>query len=558
MKKILKKYWLLILIASLALALRVYKVGEYPVGLTWDEPALGYNAYSILKTGRDEYGQFLPLTFKSFGDYKPGLFIYLLVPFVALFGLNKFAIRLPSALIGTATVVALFFLVQEIFAPQEKKSKTAYLSALLLAISPWNIHFSRGAWEVNLALFAIVLGVIFFLKSLPGRQIKFLLAAFFSFAVAFWVYHGAKVFLLPLLVGILFFFWPPLKKLPPSKKKLGLVLLVLLLAPLFTSFKGSANRARVMSLFSYTRPQEDIAEIVSQEEILPQANYFLYHGELLNFVRGFTERYLNHFTAKFLFFEGDWASPRHSTPYLGMMSYLELPLLLLGLVSLWLKKKSPQESLLFWWLIVAPVPAAITRDIIHGVRSYWLVIPLVIFAARGIEVFLAWWQKKFARQRLIAPLILVFGYLFCLTTYLDLYYFVFPYKNSTGWNYGADQVAQIIKDNKDQYEKIVVTQKYGQPYMFYLFYTRYPPAEYQKQAYLTPDPQGDVGSVAKLDNIEFRNTYWPEDRKKQNYLFIDDKLGLSDEDLTQVPQAKLLKEILFLDGRVAYRVVELR
>ncbi|MBM3208997.1 4-amino-4-deoxy-L-arabinose transferase, partial [Candidatus Shapirobacteria bacterium] len=61
MKAVFKKYWLLIIIVSLAFILRVYKLGEYPVGITWDEPALGYNAYSILKTGRDEYGKLLPI-----------------------------------------------------------------------------------------------------------------------------------------------------------------------------------------------------------------------------------------------------------------------------------------------------------------------------------------------------------------------------------------------------------------------------------------------------------------------------------------------------------------
>jgi len=80
--KIDKKLMAVLLLAA---ALRLWSLASVPPHLTPDEAALGYNAYSILKTGRDEHGQFLPIIFKSFGDYKPGLFIYLTIPFVAIF-----------------------------------------------------------------------------------------------------------------------------------------------------------------------------------------------------------------------------------------------------------------------------------------------------------------------------------------------------------------------------------------------------------------------------------------------------------------------------------------
>ena len=79
------KNWLLIGILVLAAALRLVNLSSVPPHLTQDEASLGYNAYSILKTGKDEYGQLLPVVFKSFGDYKPGLYIYLTVPTVAVF-----------------------------------------------------------------------------------------------------------------------------------------------------------------------------------------------------------------------------------------------------------------------------------------------------------------------------------------------------------------------------------------------------------------------------------------------------------------------------------------
>lgn len=555
MRECLRKYWLLILIAILAFSLRAYKVGEYPVGITWDEPALGYNAYSILKTGRDEYGKFLPLIFKSFGDDKPGFFVYYLLPFVAIFGLNKFAIRLPSALAGVGMTIAIYFLVKSLFPKRKELFFLPYLSSLLLAISPWNIHFSRGAWEVNLALFTVLLGVIFFLRAVKGQKIRDFLLTFFFFAISLNVYHGAKVFLVVLLVGSLAIFWQDLRRLSKQKRALGIILLVLLMFPLLLSFKGSARRARVTNVFSYTRSEEETKEILSQEELWPKFSYYVFHSEPINKVRWIADRYFNHFSGNFLFFEGDWQSPRHSAPYMGMMYYVEIPFLILGIGYALTKIKEKEKNFLLWWLIVGPVPAAVTRDAVQGLRSYWMVIPLMIFTAMGIVVAYSWLKEKSKLLFWIGKAFLIGGYLLCLIFYLDLYYVHFAKINSAGWNYGMEEVAQIVAENKDKYERIIVTQEYGQPYIFYLFYTQYPPEKYQPQAFLKEDPWGDVGLVERIDNIEFRNIYWPEDRKCQNCLFIGDEFELPPQEKVEAG-AKFIKTIHYLNGKVAFRVIE--
>ncbi len=137
----------LILIILLAGLLRIPAIGEYPAGLNADEAAIGYNSYSLLQTGKDEYGNSWPLSFVSFGDYKPGLYFYMVMPFIAALGINEFAVRLPSALFGIGTVLLVYFLAKELF----NQKGAALASALLLAITPWHIHFSRGSWETNAA-----------------------------------------------------------------------------------------------------------------------------------------------------------------------------------------------------------------------------------------------------------------------------------------------------------------------------------------------------------------------------------------------------------------------
>ncbi len=94
----------LIVILLAAFILRFFMLGKVPLGVSLDEASLGYNGYSVLKTGRDEYAQKLPLSFKAFGEYKAPLYRYLTIPFIGLFDLNEFSLRLPSAIFGLLTV----------------------------------------------------------------------------------------------------------------------------------------------------------------------------------------------------------------------------------------------------------------------------------------------------------------------------------------------------------------------------------------------------------------------------------------------------------------------
>src|SRR3989344_5442830 len=123
----------------LSLAVRLFGISKIPLSLNWDETTFSYNAYSILQTGKDEYGQILPLQFKSIGDYKAPMYIYLMVPVIKILGLNEFAIRLVPSLFGSLSPIIFYLIVYEIF----KDKRTAFFSNLFLAASPWHLQFTR-------------------------------------------------------------------------------------------------------------------------------------------------------------------------------------------------------------------------------------------------------------------------------------------------------------------------------------------------------------------------------------------------------------------------------
>ena len=170
MKAIPQKY-ILILIMIVAILLRFVQLGNVPASPDWDEAAIGYNAYSILKTGRDEYGAFLPVVLRSFDDYKPPLYTYLTILPVWIFGLDTWVVRLPAAVLGTLGVLGVYFLVKALleFLNPAVRQRWAYLpliAAFCLAISPWHVLFSRVAFEANVGVTFNIWFVIFSIKGL--------------------------------------------------------------------------------------------------------------------------------------------------------------------------------------------------------------------------------------------------------------------------------------------------------------------------------------------------------------------------------------------------------
>ncbi|MBP9781463.1 hypothetical protein KBC89_02305, partial [Candidatus Woesebacteria bacterium] len=160
-------------IVILAVVFRFFQLGNLPPSPYWEEVALGYDAYSILKTGKDHHGNWLPVVaFESFGDWKPGFYIYTVVPSIFIFGLNTFAIRFPSAVAGLAIVIGSGILANQLFLekrpsklPNEKSSHwLPYLVMLVAAVEPWGIIFSRAAWEANLATALVLWSIIFVFK----------------------------------------------------------------------------------------------------------------------------------------------------------------------------------------------------------------------------------------------------------------------------------------------------------------------------------------------------------------------------------------------------------
>jgi len=204
-----KPWFLLILIIILAFVVRVYKINTLPLGVHPDEASWGYNAYSIIQTGKDEHGVKFPLIFKAYGDQKLPVFTYAIIPFIQIFGLNNLAIRLPTALIGTATVFLIYLLLRQLKLPKN----LSLIGALIAATSPWLIILSRVFGpDSAFGLFFYTLAIYLSLSAVNHQKRRFIVLASISFALTLYSYIAYRLISpLTLLIFVIIFLRQSLK-----------------------------------------------------------------------------------------------------------------------------------------------------------------------------------------------------------------------------------------------------------------------------------------------------------------------------------------------------------
>jgi len=479
----------------LAAVLRFYHLGSNPPSPYWEEAALGYDAYSILKTGKDFHGNSWPLVaFESFGDYKPSLYFYATVPSVVIFGLNTFAVRFPSALFGTLTVLLVYFLI--------KDKRTALIASLLLAISPWHLQLSRAGFEANLGLFLLVLGV-FWSPAL---------------ALSMFAYHANRI-LAPLLflvlaaTGRIKNFW-----------RSSLVFLVLIL-PILWQFNSPVIRQR----FSETSAFTTLEPIIKSNQLIAADGggiiARLIHHRFWQYSQIFLTNYFSHFNFNYLFLQGD-ANSRHSIQTVGGLYLIEAPFLLYGLLQS-LKKRTKTDLMLLAWLFLAPIPAALTLASPHALRSLAMLIPLTIFTARGVIRF-----KK------IFFIILILEF----SRYLYLYHQVYPNQWASQWQSGYREMVQYVDANKDKYNQIYITRSLGRPSIYYWFYTKTDPRLVQAVNNSVPKDQGEYLEFGKI--------------KFQDGNYLPDSLIVLSADTPPLSFAKLIKEIKNINKQTVFFIYE--
>lgn len=522
MIKLFKEQKLLFLILVLASFLRLWNLASFPPHLRNDEAALGYNAFSILKTGKDEHGEFLPVVFQSFGDWKMGGYIYLTIPFIATFGLSDGAVRLPSALLGIISVWLIFKIVNSMFSDKY----LALLSSFIFAIAPVFIAFSRGAWEVNAALAFTLAGIMFFQKAMGKKE--FLILSAFFFGLTLLTAHSAKLSS-PLIVLILIVsYFEKFRKLPLKLIAVSGLVILFFVFPVWLSFtQGKFTRITTLSIFSY-------------------------YNDFSNLFKAITSRWFNLYSISTLFIRGD-TNPQHTAPDIGPFLLVDSIFLIVGSLRV-IRTGSRAQNIFIWSSLTSlSLPSALTIEKVNFERILPMFIPLVLLISLGIKTIL----KQINKHRFVLVL-LTFVYLLNYLYFLDAF-FIHGSKKNDAWQYGYKQIVEEITPIQANYKKVYVQQSLEQPYIFFLFYGKINPSKYQQIVgrVFTANKEGkDMGLVTSLDNIGFAEINWKEDKPMKNTLYVMPPYKLN-EQAKFFSNYKKIREIKDLNGFPRFEIVEI-
>lgn len=438
----------LFLILILGLVVRIWDLGRNPAGFFCDEASIGYNAYSILKTGKDEWGVTYPLFFKAFGEYKNPLDIYFTVPIVAFFGLNEFSVRMTSVVFSFFTLILFFLIGKKI-----KNNFFGLLLTLILAINPWHIHLSRVNLEgLQILVFLVSTSIFFLIRFYKDEKNVFISLVLFSIfsSLANYSYFSARIILPIFYIVNLFFIFM-------KKRSLSLIIKVLLIY-FFIS----------LPLFLHLMTPEGLSRW-QQVSIFTQNN--------IDSIKKIFISYSLHFSPDFLFLKGDIGMPgqfitRHSIKGIGQFYLWQLPFIILGFYFLLKSRSLLISTLLFLILILYPLPSSLTRDLSpQATRSIIGIIPFTFFTAFGVDYFLIELRKLSLFIRSVIVFIIIIVIFFSFISFINLLK-NYPLYSSDffGWQYGPRQIIKYFMIEKDNYDELYMTGFLNGPEIFLKFY----------------------------------------------------------------------------------------
>ncbi|MFC1625077.1 phospholipid carrier-dependent glycosyltransferase [Patescibacteria group bacterium] len=552
---------LFILVIIVGGILRFTKILNFPPSLNWDEVSHGYNTYSILKTGSDEWGKKFPIiNFRAYGDYPLPLNLYLTIPSIYFLGLNEFSIRFPHMFLGFLTIISAYFLTLGL----TKDKKVSLLTALLVAIGPWFFFTSKVVFQSNISVFLLTSAMAMFVNR---KKSRFLLPLSFLFLyLTLFSYHSTRIFSPIFLVGLIFFIKKEFIGLL-KQKKIEAILSLIIVFVFFTTlpliFLNPESTARSQWVFVINQGVVNRIIELRQTSRLPSLITRLIYNRPVFFVKEFFLNYFGYFSPIFLFFKGG-TQYQFSLQNHGLLFLVNLPFYYFGLLLFFknvFKEKETKWKIIFFWLVISLIPASITSEKFAVLRSTTILpLPQILISLAFFRV------KKLLKDKKLKYIFLLV-YLFSLVWSFRNYYFRltndYPKKYSSSWQYSYREVSGFIEENYDNYDKIIVTKKYGEPHEFLLFNLKWDPSLYKKDENLIRFYQSYWWWVDSFDKFYFVNDW---DISKEESVFklesgisVDCKevkcLLVTESDKYPLGWGKI-KSYNFLDGKEAFGLYE--
>lgn len=468
----LKNHGVFILILLVAFFVRIINISNNPPAMYGDELTMVLDVNSILNTGFDTTGKFLPLNF-IMGGGRPVGYGYFSIPFVAMFGTTALGIRLLSILSGVGIVFLIYYLGKILFS-----TRVGLFASAILAISPWDLSMSRGGFETHFALLLALFGIVMFL--LAEKKPWFYVISVISFGLSINTYSTYKL-TLPLFLPLLLYFTSFKDHLLDKKKRIYLVissvvlLLFILLLFFQTLLNNSESRFLSLNIFAQDQITSQITQKINEQRSLNPLN--LNFSRILNnkfweygFLLG--KSYLNNFSLDFLFLSGD-GNPRHNMTSSGSFYLVEIITIFFGFAYLFKKNYLKKIKFLIGWLLISPVATSLLLQT-HALRSSFMLPSLILLSAVGLNYL--WVLSKRISIKVIIFVVMA-GFLIQFIFIMENLYFISPNKFSRFWAYPAKKAAEIAMQNKEKYKFIFLSDRIDSIEFAYPAYAKISPSD---------------------------------------------------------------------------------
>ncbi len=517
----------LVLISFLSFFVNLYKKNSSPPCFNTDEAAFGYNAYSLLKTAKDEYGSLIPLRLKSFGDYKMPLYSYLSVPFIAAFGLNESSTRALNTTVAFLFPTIIYLLTVQFLG----KKKYGLLAAFLFTLTPAIQTIGRQAHEAYLTTFVICISLWLLLKLIQTKDKRYKFFFIVSLVILSFGYQFSRLWIGLFMIPLILFAF---------KRRISLRFLLLCFFTFFLILVPDliVKPARVNNLLFFNNAGLGL----QTAELRSEGGNRVIYNKLTVGIKNFIYGHLKFYSPQFLVIAGD-ENQKFAYPGISPITIVEYLFIFVGLYYLFKDNQKFKYILLFFFLC-SPLAASLSWAGTSITRSLPIIVFTTILGAYGFLRFTDSSNKNVVQKGFVGILILSY----CILCYYswDFYLNHYPKRAPVirSWQCGNKEMAVYIKDNYLNVDKFYVTNKNGEPYIFTLFYLTYPPAQYQKQAQLSKPDDFGFGQVEKYDKFNFQFHY---DSRLKNTIFIgypDDFNNLS-LDQSKVQKIKIGTEEIF-------------
>lgn len=487
-KTFLEKYGfkiLIFLILLLGIIVRIYNVGEMPNALNVDEASSGYDTFSIMKNGVDRNGNELPVVLYAWGSGQSVLYTLISITFVAILGLNEFSIRIAMAIIGSISLIVIYYLFKNIF----ENKWISVIALAFLAICPWHIMKSRWGMDCNLFPDLILIGVLLLVLGIKRKKLIWQILSFIVFGISAYSYATSYLFLPVFVCAVLIYL--VIKKEISIKKAIGYLGIVFVITlPLIIYLIINTFDLQQFKLLGLTIPRmkenryEEISTIFS-------GNLFENCVDnLLSLIR-------------LIFIQNDgleW----NALPEYGMFYLFSIVFFIIGIHAA-VKKYNKNQfcQIMNIWMISSIIVAAFC--IININRINIIMFPCIYYIVLGLYEIC----KKY--KIIAVGIIILYA--------LNFIYFINDYINQDFNQYltfesGVEEVVDYCE--KSTSENVYCYNSFKEPFIYFMFYSEYDVNNYLDTVQLFNE-NGVFDNIKSFGKYKF---YFPEKYEEGMLLIV--------------------------------------